>query len=342
MFIQVEPRRRLAAILVAVTLLCGATSTHGLAARPIKIGLIKTTQNAPCFVAFARGYFQAEGLEAEPVYFDAAQPIAVAVAGGSVDFGMVGVSAGLYSLAGQGALRFIAGQSREVAGFPNSTIIASNGAYAAGMKSIQDIGGHSVAVATVGGPPHFVVALLAERAGIDIATMRFLPLQTLPNMVSAVVGGQADLSDVPASAAIPLIQAGKAHLLAYASDSLRLQTGVVFVSAKSADEKRETVEHFLRAYREGSRDYHDAIADASDKPREGPTLPEIVKIVSAYTGETPEQVKLSLGFADAEGRLDTANIADQVAWYRAHNFLKSDVNPNAIIDRRYVRAMPAP
>jgi NitT/TauT family transport system substrate-binding protein len=311
-----------------------------IAAEPIKIGLIKTTQNAPFYIAIARGYFEAEGLEAKPAYFDAAQPIAVAVAGGTIDFGMVGVSAGLYSLAGQGALRFIAGQSREVPGFPNNTIIASNAAYMAGMRSIKDISGHSVAVATVGGPPHLVVALVAERAGIDTTTMRFLPLQTLSNMVSAVVGGQADLSTVPASTAIPLIQAGKVQLLAYAADSLRLQLGVVFVSARTADGKRDIVQHFLRAYRKASGDYHDAIADANDKPREGPMLPEIVRIVSGYTGETPDQVKMSLGFADAEARLDAKNISDQITWYKAHNFLKSDASYNAIIDTRYAVPLP--
>ncbi len=201
-----------------------------------------------------RGYFRSYALEATPVYFDAAQPVAVAVAAGSVDFGMAGTSAGFYSLAGQGVLRIIAGQSREIPGFPNNTVVASNSAYAGGLKSLRDLSGHSVAIGVVGGPPHYVIGVLAEKYGVDLRTLHLLPLQSLSNMESAIIGNQADASDMPISIALPIIKRGDAKLLAYMSDELPSQSGLVFTATHTANERRDTVERFLRAYRGSSRD----------------------------------------------------------------------------------------
>src|SRR5579862_491801 len=187
----------------------------------IKIGLLRTSQNGPLFVAVERGYFRADRLDAQLIFFDAAQPVAVATVSGSVDVGAAGTSAGFYSLAGEGALRVIAGQSREIRGFPNNIVLASESAFAAGLKSLNDLTGHSVAIATIGGPPHYVISVLAEQHGVDLATLRFLPFQTLPNMVSALIGGQADASVMPASTALPIVQRDDAMQLAIVANEMR-------------------------------------------------------------------------------------------------------------------------
>ena len=53
----------------------------GIAARAetVKLGIVKTASTAGVFIAIEKGYFAAEGLTAELYYFDASEPIAVAV-----------------------------------------------------------------------------------------------------------------------------------------------------------------------------------------------------------------------------------------------------------------------
>src|SRR5690348_10659802 len=85
----------------------------GASAERLKIGLIKIGTGGPMFVAQEKGSFAAEGLAAEFVFFDSAPPIAVATVSGDVDVGLAGLTAGFYSLAGQGALRIIAAANRE-------------------------------------------------------------------------------------------------------------------------------------------------------------------------------------------------------------------------------------
>src|SRR6185437_15811460 len=156
------------------------------AAESIKIGTLKISAYGPLFVAVDKGYFAAEDLAPELVYFESAQPVAVGIAGGSIDFGVTGTSGGLFSLCGQGALRIIAGGPHEMPGFQFFLAVASDRSYAAGLKSYQDLGGHTFATTQIGSPTHYSLALLEEKYRLDPATIRVLPLQSLPNQMSAM------------------------------------------------------------------------------------------------------------------------------------------------------------
>ena len=120
---------------VLATLCAAALIPRSAGADLIKIGVLKVTGAAPVFIAQEKGYFAKEGVPAELVYFDASQPIAVAVTSGAIDFGITGFTAGFYSLAGQGALRVIGGgYAREAPGFHNQGYVASNQAYCCGPE----------------------------------------------------------------------------------------------------------------------------------------------------------------------------------------------------------------
>ncbi len=124
--------------MVKSALVCLALA-QAAAAEPIKIGIVHNSAQAPFYLAVDKGYFAAEGLEASLVPFDAAQPVAVAVVSGDVDFGAVAATGGFYSLAGQGALKIIGGETHEVPGFQLFGLVVSSGAYAAGLTSVKGL-----------------------------------------------------------------------------------------------------------------------------------------------------------------------------------------------------------
>ncbi len=134
--------------LFAATVLFSLTCLGGLPAKAehLKIGVLRLGQAGPVFIAQDKGYFAAEGLDTEVVLFDAAQPIAVAVASGDLAFGATALTAGLYSLGGQGALRIVAGMNRYHPDFHSVAYLVSNRARDQGLKSFKDFGGHTVAV----------------------------------------------------------------------------------------------------------------------------------------------------------------------------------------------------
>jgi len=309
-------------------------------AEAIKIGTLKISAYSPLFVAEEKGYFAAEGLEPELVYFNSAEPIALGIASGSLDFGVSGTSAGLFNLCGQGALRIIGGGPQEVPGFQFFILLASNRSYEAGLKSFKNIGGHTAAVSQIGSPPHYSFALIAEKYGIDPTTIRILPLQAVPNQLSAVAGGQVDETIVNATSGLPSVRRGDAKLIGSVGDETPWQIGVLYTATKIANERSDTVARFLRAYRKGARDYHDAVTGADGKRAVGPAASAIMAIIAKYTGQTVEQIGTAVAYSDPEARLDLVDIAHQVAWFKAQNMVKAAVNADDVVDKRYAIALP--
>jgi NitT/TauT family transport system substrate-binding protein len=309
-------------------------------AEPIKIGVLRSAGSVLAFVAQEKGYFAAEGLSSELVFFESAQPISVATASGDIDFGVSGLTGSLFSLAGQGVLRIIGGGAHEMPGFKLQAYVVSNRAYDAGVRTFKDFAGHSFGTSQIGAPGQYSVVLLAEKYRFDLQSVRIMPLQSIPNIVSALVGGQADFAILPGPSIVPTIERGDVKLVGWAGEETPYQLGAAFVSMKTANDRHDTVERFLRAYRKGARTYHDAFADAGEKRRDGPEAPEMVSIIAKYTGITIDQAKLGIAWVDAEQRIDMKDTLRQVAWYHSQGMVKGDFDAVTIFDARYAVPLP--
>ncbi len=317
-------------------------AASSVAAEPIKIGVVGVNAFAPVYVAQERGYFAAEGVPAELVYFDAAAPVAVATVSGAIDFGVAAVTAAFYNLAGQGELKIIAGAAHEVPGFHVQAFLVSKKADAEGLKSPKDFPGHSFGLTTAGAPPVYVVGgILAAKYGFDYGTIKVLPLQSIPNINTALTGGAADFTSVSLlPGMLPLIERGDIKLMGWVGDLAPWQFGIVFTSTKAADTRHDTVERFLRAYRKGAHDYHDALTTADGKPKDGSAADMMLGILAKYTKQTIEQVKLGVPYLDGEGRVDVKDVLNQVKFYKSRNLVKGDIDAASIVDQRYVIALP--
>lgn len=312
-----------------------------VAAETIKIGVTKLASCAAIAIARDKGYFAAEGLTPELIYFDAQQPIAVALASGDLDFGNAAETAALYSLAGQGTLRIIGGGVSEAPSFHYLALLASNHAYAAGLTSAKDLPGHSFALTQVGTGLQYSLGLIAEKYGFNVKRVPLLPLQSNANIASALAGGRADAAIFSSTGALPLVKRGDAQLLFWVGDETgRVQANLLLTSRHMADERHDTVERFLRALRKGSHDYHDAFTDKDEKRQDGPTAPEILEIIAKYLNQPADLVKLGLPYLDPEARLDAKDVQHQIDWYRSQGLLKGEANADALIDKRYAVALP--
>jgi NitT/TauT family transport system substrate-binding protein len=327
--------------LLAVTLLVLSTILSWPAeAEHFKIGVLRLGQAGPVYIAQDKGYFAAEGLDTEVVLFDAAQPIAVAVASGDLAFGATALTAGLYSLGGQGALRIVAGMNRYNPGFHSVAYLVSNRAWDGGLKSFKEFGGRAVAVTQIGSGYHYSLALITAKYGVDLKSIRVLPVQTMPNIASALIGGQTDAALLATTPATPLIERHDAHLLGWVDDETPWQNGAVFVATKTATERRDLVDKFLRAFRKGTREYHDAFTGPGEKPMAGPNVAEVAGFIAKYTGEPIETAMKGDAYVDADARLDVKDVLHQIDWYIGQNMIKGPIDGAAMIDKSYVKPLP--
>jgi NitT/TauT family transport system substrate-binding protein len=308
------------------------------AAEHIRIGVVRTA--SPVLVAIDRQYWSAEGLDPELVFFDSAPPIAVAVASGDLDFGATGLSGGLYNLGA--TLRIIAAGTREAPGFQLSAYLVAKSAYDKGLKSVRDFPGHSVAITQFGAPVHYDLVLLMEKYRFDPSSIRIVPLPSNPAQIAALTGGTVDAAIVPVSYAQQAIDRGDIKLLGYVGDETPWQNGAAFTSAKVADQRRATVEAFLRGYRKAARDYHNAFTGEDERRADSESAPAVITLLAKHLDQPPALVASGIQYIDAEARLDVDDVIRQIAWYRAQGLLKAEIDPTQFIDKRYVRALPKP
>jgi NitT/TauT family transport system substrate-binding protein len=323
-----------------LALACCVALAPGARAEKIKVGLLKTAGAGPIFIAQEKGYFAAENLEIEDVVFESAEPIAVAVVSGSVDIGATALTAGFYTLAGQGALKMLASESFEKPGFQGQAVLVSNHAWDSGLKTFPDLAGHSVAISQIGGAPHLSLGLLEEKFGIDPKTVRVLPLQSTSNRIAAVTGGTADSAILPSTYSVPSIQKGDAKLLGWVGDYTPWQTAAVFASTKATNERSDMLNRFLHASLRGLKDYCDAFMGADGKLHFSPTAPEIVTILAKYTGQSEADIKLGITYLDPQARIDVKDVGHQISWYRSQGMVKGAFDANSVIDTRYAIQLP--
>jgi len=322
---------------IITTALALALSVHIAAAESIKIGGSKIASGGAAYIAIEKGYFKAEGLDAQLVFFDSAQPIAVAVVSGDIDVGTTGLSAGFYNLAGQGALRIIGAQGHESPGFHTIGYFVTKRAYESGLKSLRNLGGRTFGLGQFGTPGHYVLGATAEKYGVDLAQIHLVALQSNNNVISAMVGGQIDGTvTVLATGYVPLIDKGDIEVLGWVGDEMPFQDRAIFVATRTANERGDMLQRFLRAYRKGAKDFHDAFTGADERPKDGPTATATVDLVAKWVEQSPAQVRGGIAYIDPELRVNVVDVLRQIAWYKSQGMLKADVDGNQIIDKRYV------
>jgi NitT/TauT family transport system substrate-binding protein len=334
-----ERMRAFSVSLVGAALL-GVALASPARAETIKIGVLKVSACGPVFIAQEKGYFAKEGLTAELVPSDAPILVPQGIISGDFDFGMSAMSAGFFNSAGQGVMRIIAADGDESPGFRGLVVVASNQAYENGLKSLKDLAGHSFAITAAGSLQQYDLSIIADKYHFAYSSMKMLPVGNFANMISAVVGGSAESAIPAVSVSRQALAGNKLHKLAWVSDELRMQIAIVMTSAKHADQDPDLVRRFLRVYRMGLKDYHDAFIGADDRPHDGPTAPATYQLLAKYTNVPVETMKIGLVHLDLEGRLNVADVMHQIEWYKSQGMVKPDVDGGKIIDKRYVVALP--
>lgn len=332
-------------ILAVAALAAFATTTPAVAQEKVSVAVLRFVSSGGLFLAVEKGYFKQEGLDVELKFFEAAQPIAVAVVSGDATFGVTAFTGGFFNLAGQGALKIVAAQAKEAKGYEGNMLLASKAAYEKGLTSPDKLPGKSLGVTQVGSSFHYQLGQIAAANKFDIKSVDMKPLQSLPNMVAAIKGSQIDAIIIAPQLAKPLIDSGDAKLLTRMSDVADYQFGGLFTGTATIKDKRATVEKFVRAYQKGAADYVKAFAtkDASGKIVTTAESRADAALVGKYVypNDTAEQaapkVIGSAFFADPQARLDIADIRTQIAWMKDQKLVESSVDANNVIDTSFIK-----
>jgi len=330
--------RRITALVLAAcaaTLWAGAAPAH--AQQKVKVGALKLTSSATLFIGVEKGFFKEFGIEPELVFFQAAAPIATALATGQIDVGATGVTAALYNIVlGGEQMWIVADKGREWPGYPLTGIVVQRELYDGGLRGIADLKGKRIGITTLGSTFHYHLGNVLEKAGLSLADVRVVPLQTMPAAIEALKGKQVDAILLPQPFPGVAESRGFGKILFWAGDLHPWQVATVFYSKGFVANRRRAVD-FMKGYVKASRYYYDAVLGQKEgKPAPGANYDEVVRITAKYTEARPEIIRLGFPFQDRNGRLLVTDIERQMQWWTQNGFMKRTIPLKGIVDTSFV------
>ncbi|MEC9431290.1 MAG: ABC transporter substrate-binding protein [Pseudomonadota bacterium] len=338
MTIRLTRRHALGALGASAAVAASGLGAPARAASKVTVGALRFTSHAPSFVAFERGYFKEVGLDVDFRFFEAAQPMAVAIASRDADFGVTAISGGLISLAEKGAAKVIGGGLQEEKGIDGQMILASVPAYDQGVTSAARLGGRSFGITTAGSSFHYMGAKIAAAEGID--DLSFKPLQKVGAVIGALKSGQIDAWSIVPHIGKALVGGGAVKHIGMVADYIPdYQVTTVFTSASNAEGERAKTEAFLAAFAKGAADFNAALVDRTQGDA---GAEEMTRLIHKYVYEDQPYEKAAKSIVNGAMRvnegaaLNMDSIADQLAWFKSEGLVKDAVSMEMLVDDSYV------
>ena len=331
---------RLAVATFAVTAMFVGGTQMAAAADKVKLGALRFTSHAGAFVALEKGYFTDEGLEVELIFFQAAAPMAVAIASGDIDYGVTAISGGLINLANKGAVKIIGGALVEEKGVDGQKILVSNAAFDAGLTSPSKLAGKSFGITQTGSSFHYIISQIAAKEGIAMGDISLKPLQKVGVVIGALKSGQIDSWAIVPHIAKGLAGSGGAKIIGNVADYIDdYQVTTIFTSTKNATEKRDLTKRFLAAYSKGIADFN---ANMIDKTQGDGGIEATTKLIHKYVYvERPFEkaappIKSGSMRLQPNAKLNLGSVRHQLAWFQSEGLVSKDIKIDQLVDSSYV------
>lgn len=310
------------------------------AADKINIGILSLASHSPSIIAEAKGYFADQDLDVEFVSFQAAQPMAVAIASGDVDFGMTAISGGLISLADKGVVKIIGGALQETPEIDGQKILASKAAFDDGVKTPADLKGRSFGITTTGSSFHYMAHKIADKEGFDRSEIKVKPLQKVPAVIASLKSGQIDAWSIVPNIAGALTSGPEVVEIGRVSDYIdNYQVTTVFTSTANVTDKPDLVKRFLAGLSNGIADYNAALVDKTMSEEE---TAEIVAMIHNYVysdqpvEKADPRIRAGAMRINENAALSMASVEDQLEWFKSEKLVPEGVTLEKLVDTSFV------
>jgi NitT/TauT family transport system substrate-binding protein len=195
-------RRRFIALAAALSGALTVSSRAGFAADlpVVTIGTIPSEMDAIIDYGLDLGYFKSAGIDVHNTVLRSGPAVAAALAGGSLDAGLINTGT-LAAARSRGVpLKFFASCAIQTPG--NDLALVRKDSP---IKAVTDLGGKTVGIVAINTVQHAVVRLWLDKAGIDSKSVKFLEVP-YPQMQAALEQNRVDVT-LPAE---PFLTAARA------------------------------------------------------------------------------------------------------------------------------------
>ena len=332
--------RRTAGHLALATLLTVTVAGAASAADDVNVGILSLTSHSPSIIAAGKGYFDEQDLAVTFVPFQAAQPMAVAIASGDVDFGVTAISGSLISLAERGVVKVIGGALQETEGVDGQKILVSKAAHDAGVTTPADLEGKRYGITTAGSSFHYMAHKIADGEGFPRDSLELVPLNAVPTVIASLKSGQIDAWSIVPNIAGALARGGEVVEIGSVADYIDdYQVTVVFTSTQLVDDQPELVERFLAGFAKGVDDYNAALVDKTMSEEETAAIVAMIHEY-VYTDRPIEAadpaIRASAMRINENARLNLTSVTDQLEWFKSEGLVPGTATVETLVDPSFV------
>lgn len=296
----------------------------------VDLGMLKLTSSAPLFIAIEKGFFEEENLEVNVEWFDAAQPIAVATTGGSIDVGATGITASLYNMvAGGEDLLIVADKGREQEGYSSTALMVPKNSS---IENIEDLKGKDIGITQTGSTFHYMAGRILEEHGLSTDDVNLVPLNSIPGLMETLESEKVDAVLLNEPNITRVVNDDYGKIIAQVGDEIEYQTSGLFFS-KRFSENEDVAHRFLKAYIKATQYYYDAVLiKEDDEIMPGENYDEVINIIAEYTDQETDIIKEGLPYMDRNGELLSSDIQTQIDWYYKEGLIEQTMDANDIIN----------
>jgi NitT/TauT family transport system substrate-binding protein len=309
------------------------------AAQNVTVGIIGSSTDAPIFIAVAKGYFQAEGLDVKLEQFDSGAKMVPMLATGGLDAGAGAASVGLYNAGARGIeIKIVADKVQYGTTYNHSSLLVRKDLIAGGkFKSFADLKGLKVAITAQGSTDESVLNEALKLGGLHWGDAQPVYLG-FSRHLPAFENGAIDAALTAEPMVTRILQAGSAVRFV-SNDKIypRQQSAVLLYGAPFITKRADVATKFMRAYVRGARFYNDAVENGT---LSGPAAPEVISILAKYsTIKDPKLLATITPFSvNPDGALNVESLRRDWQFFKDTGRIDGKVTVDDIIDLRFVEA----
>jgi len=309
------------------------------AATKVSLGIVNTVSDAPYFIADARGYFRAEGLDVDIQAFPSGAKMISSLSTGDLDVSGGAISAGLYNANEREiAIKIVADKARNAPGYGfQSLLVRADLIDSGAFKSLADLKGRKVAIPAVGSAgEQSTLNEACKKGGVAFDDVERIFLAT-PDMFAAM-GNRAIDATIVAEPIVSLAEArGIAKRFMTIDEIYPNQQAAVTTYGAPFVKKTEAANAFMRAFLRAVHDYNDALKDGHIA---GKDADEMIGIIAKYSGFKEEAIlrKVIPAACDPNGEPNQEGMQRDLSFVQDLGLVQKHVTVASVVDLSFLKA----
>lgn len=264
--------------------------------------------------------FKKEGIKVECVKFFSGPPLVEAFAGNRLEIGLIGDQPLIQARANDIDIKAIATQSKDS---KSSGLLVPPGSS---IKKLKDLKGKKVAT-KVGSASHGLLIRFLEAVGLSEKDIKLVNLDP-PNMKVALASKDIDAA-VVWEPWVSIFEDEKIGRLLLTGDGYKKSISVIIASGQFTNGYPEIAERILKLFQRSAK-------FANSDPQKA------AELITEYDGIKVNVLAKIIKNRVYDLRIDDyaiTSLADSTKFLRDNNYIRKDINPQDLVDTRFLKAI---